>query len=136
MSDKGIRKTITFSCDPDFKELIIKKVEELGYQNKSQMIRDALQNLFESETALNHIKDNATITAIISLVYNHNDLGTVQLLLEAQHNSEVSYSYHHHMQQGECLENLIVHEEAKTIRELLKKFRSISGIKYISIQVI
>ncbi|MHA1331133.1 MAG: ribbon-helix-helix domain-containing protein, partial [Candidatus Hodarchaeales archaeon] len=52
MSSNKTRETITFSCDPELKKLIEFKVRELGYQNKSQMIRDALQSFFESEEFL------------------------------------------------------------------------------------
>lgn len=136
MSRKGIRETITFSCDPEFKELVRSKVKEFGYKNKSHMIRDALRNFFESEKSLKNIKDDIKITVIISIVYNHHDLNTVQQLLEAQHSSDISYSYHHHMQDNECLENLIAYDEAKNVRLLLRNFRAIPGLKYISLQVV
>ena len=136
MVGKGIRETITFSCDPEFKELIKLKVKDFGYKNKSHMIRDALRNFFESEKSLDNIEDDVKITVIISIVYNHHDLKTVQQLLEAQHSSDISYSYHHHMQDNECLENLIAHDDAKTVRILLRDFRAIPGLKYISIQVV
>ncbi|UCE15086.1 MAG: CopG family ribbon-helix-helix protein [Candidatus Heimdallarchaeota archaeon] len=136
MASKGLRETITFSCDPKFKKLITTKVKEFGYQNKSQMIRDALQNFFESEKGLENIEDSMKITVIISVVYDHHDLNTISQFIEAQHDLNLSYSYHHHMQPDECLENLIVKDEAKNIRFLLKKLRTIQGIKYISLQLV
>ncbi|MFX0014807.1 MAG: CopG family ribbon-helix-helix protein [Promethearchaeota archaeon] len=136
MAGRGVRETITFSCDPEFKELISTKVKEFGYQNKSQMIRDALQNFFESEKGLETIHDSVKITVIISVVYNHHDLATISQFIEAQHDLNLSYSYHHHIQSNECLENLIVSDEAINIRSLVKKFRAIQGIKYLSIQLV
>lgn len=136
MVRKGLRETITFSCDPKFKKLITTKVKEFGYQNKSQMIRDALQNFFDSEKGLENIKDSNEITVIISVVYDHHDLNTISQFIEAQHELNLSYSYHHHMQPDECLENLIVKDEPKNVRLLLKKLRAITGIKYISFQLI
>lgn len=136
MAGKGLRDTITFSCDPNFKKLISTKVIELGYQNKSQMIRDALQNFFESEKGLKNIEDTVKITVIISVVYDHHDLNTISKFIEAQHDLNLSYSFHHHMCPDECLENLIVNDEAKNIRFLMKKLRGIPGIKYISLQLV
>ena len=71
MANKGVRETITFSCDPGFKKLIKIKVNEFGYQNKSQMIRDALQQFFESEKGLENIPEAITIIAIITVAYDH-----------------------------------------------------------------
>ncbi|MFX1516449.1 MAG: CopG family ribbon-helix-helix protein [Promethearchaeota archaeon] len=136
MSSKGVRDTVTFSCEPKFKKLISTKVKEFGYQNKSQMIRDALQNFFESEKGLENIEDTVKITAIISVVYDHHNLSTISQFIEAQHALNLSHSYHHHMHPDECLENLIVKDEVKNIRILLKKLRAISGMKYISLQLI
>ena len=136
MANKGIRETITFSCDPQFKELIQVKVKEFNYQNKSQMIRDALQRFFESEKGLENIPETTFITAIITVAYDHHDQASVSNFIEIQHSSKISYSFHHHMDNGECLENLIVNDDVSTIKKLLARFRTVSGLKYISIQVV
>jgi metal-responsive CopG/Arc/MetJ family transcriptional regulator len=136
MANKGVRETITFSCDPKFKELIKIKVNELGYQNKSQMIRDALQQFFESEKGLSNIPESITITAIITVAYDHHDQSSVSNFMDIQHSSDISYSFHHHMDNGECLENLIIHDKVKNVKKLLKLFRAVSGLKYISVQIV
>lgn len=133
MNKKSIRETITFSCDPGFKELITTKVNELGYHNTSQMIRDALQNFFESEEVLDKVSNsNTEITVIISVVYDHNDRKTTQKFIEAQHHSNVAFSSHFHMKKNECLEILMINNTVGNVRLLLKKLRAIDGIRYIS----
>lgn len=136
MTQKGIRETITFSCESGFKKLIATKVEEFGYQNTSQMIRDALQRFFESEEALNSISENTEVTVIISVVYDHHDLNTIQQFIEVQHHSNIGFSCHFHMTQEECLENLMLTNAVKNIRILLKKLRSVDGLKYISVRTV
>jgi len=131
-----IRETITFSCEPTFKELINTKVNEFGYQTKSQMIRDALQHFFESEKGLENIPGSIKITVIISVAYDHHDQASVSNFMEIQHSSNVSYSFHHHMDHGECLENLIIHDTAENVKKLLYRFRSVAGLKYISFQIV
>ena len=137
MANKGtIRETITFSCESKFKELIKTKAKEFGYQTKSQMIRDALQHFFESEQGLETIPRSVKITAIISVAYDHHDQASVSGFMEIQHSSQVSYSFHHHMDHGECLENLIIHDTAENVKKLLNRFRSVAGLKYISFQIV
>ncbi len=136
MTQKGIRETITFSCEPEFKKLIATKVEEFGYQNTSQMIRDALQKFFESEEALDNISETTEVTVIISVVYDHHDLSTIQQFIEVQHRFNIGFSSHFHMTPEECLENLIVSDIVKNIRILLKKLRSVDGLKYISLRTV
>ncbi|MFX0182054.1 MAG: CopG family ribbon-helix-helix protein [Candidatus Hodarchaeota archaeon] len=137
MTSKPIRETITFSCEPEFKTLISIKVKELGYQNKSQMIRDALQIFFESEETLDRIADqeNTRLIALISVVYNHHDLNTIQKFMQVQHETDVAFSSHFHMNH-ECLENFTIKDNAKAVRSFLQKLRSIGGIKYISFRII
>jgi metal-responsive CopG/Arc/MetJ family transcriptional regulator len=137
MTSKSIRETITFSCEPEFKALISTKVKELGYQNKSQMIRDALQIFFESEETLDRIsdKENTRLIALISVVYNHRDLKTIQKFMRVQHETDVAFSSHFHMNH-ECLENFTIKDDAKAVRSFLQKLRSISGLKYISFRII
>lgn len=136
MTQKGIRETITFSCEPEFKKLIATKVEEFGYQNTSQMIRDALQKFFESEDALANISETTVITAIISVVYDHHDLGTIRQFIDVQHRFNIGFSSHFHMTSEECLENLVISDIVKNIRILLKKLRSVDGLKYISMKTV
>ncbi len=137
MNKKGIRETITFSCEPRFKNLIATKVNDFGYQSTSQMIRDALQSFFESEEVLDNVTDSSKeITVIISVVYDHNDQETIRKFLEIQHQSNVVFSTHFHLKKRECLENLIINDSIQNIRLLLKKLRTIDGMKYISFKVV
>jgi metal-responsive CopG/Arc/MetJ family transcriptional regulator len=133
---RTIRETITFSCEPTFKELIKTKVKEFGYQTKSQMIRDALQQFFESEERLDKIPGSIKITAIISVAYDHHDKASVSNFMEIQHSTQVTYSFHHHMDHGECLENLIIHDTVENVKKLVFRFRSVAGLKYISFQIV
>ncbi len=136
MDQKGIRETITFSCEPKFKKLISVKFKELGYKNKSQMIRDALQSFFESEKVIDSFSDTSELTVIISVVYDHHDGKTVQQYIEAQHKSNVNYSSHFHMNKEECLEIVIIRDRINNIRMLLKELRSIEGLKNVSLRVV
>jgi len=101
------------------------------------MIRDALKSFFESEEVLDNVTDSSKeITVIISVVYDHNDQETIRKFLEIQHQSNVVFSTHFHLKKRECLENLIINDSIQNIRLLLKKLRTIDGMKYISFKVV
>ncbi|WP_455143146.1 CopG family ribbon-helix-helix protein [Candidatus Hodarchaeum mangrovi] len=136
MASKGNRETITFSCEPELKSLISNKVTDLGYQNQSQMIRDALQAFFKSERALEHIPNDSRVVTLVSVVYNHDDSIVVKEFISAQHESHITFSNHFHLEGKECLENLMVDDTAQNIKQFIKKLRSIAGLKNISISVI
>jgi len=136
MASKGNRETITFSCEPELKTLIANKVIDLGYHTQSQMIRDALQAFFKSEKALEQIPNDSRVVTLISVVYNHDDLIVVKEFMSAQHESHITVSNHFHLEEKECLENLIVDDTAQSIKQFIRKLRSITGLKNISINVI
>ena len=136
MTSKEIRETITFSCDPKFKALISTKTHDLGYQTKSQLIRDALQFLFDSEKLLKGTSDAVTITALISVIYNHLDSVTLVEFLRVQHQSNVLFSSHFHMPSGDCLEILMIKDKAKSVKKLIQGLRGINGLKNISYRAI
>ncbi|UCG01795.1 MAG: hypothetical protein JSW11_19590 [Candidatus Heimdallarchaeota archaeon] len=137
MNKRQIRETVTFSCESGFKDLLIKKGNELGYQNTSQMIRDALQNFFESEEMFDKISDsNTEITAIISVVYDQHDQKTMKKFIEVQHHFNVTFSTHYHMDTDECLENLIINDKIENVRSFLTQLRSIEGLRYTSIKFV
>lgn len=136
MTEKTIRETITFSCDPEFKALVGRKQEELNYQTKSQMIRDALQNLFQKLEMLENIPNTKIITAIISVFYDHRSIETVQQFLHIQHSFHISYSFHHHLNHNECIETLIIRDEAENVKELVKEVHGISGTGSTTVQLV
>jgi metal-responsive CopG/Arc/MetJ family transcriptional regulator len=55
--------------------------------------------------------------------------------MQVQHETDVAFSSHFHMNH-ECLENFTIKDDAKAVRSILQKLRSISGLKYISFKII
>ncbi|MFX0093370.1 MAG: CopG family ribbon-helix-helix protein [Candidatus Hodarchaeota archaeon] len=128
------REVLTFSAEPGLKDLITQKVEELGYPNTSRMIRDALQQFFESEDNL--LKITGIITAVVSVVYDHHDLDTLTKFLELQHHSNITFSSHLHLTNSECLEIIMLIAPAAEIIEFQTKLRGLKDLKYISVNLI
>lgn len=136
MTAKEIRETITFSCEPELHKLISAKKEELGYQTKSQMIRDALKKFFDSENVLEKAHDTDLIVTLISVVFNHHDSSTLENYIHVQHELNVSFSTHFHLPSGDCIEILLVKNRVSNIKKLIKNLRAINGLKDISYRII
>ncbi|MFX0063076.1 MAG: CopG family ribbon-helix-helix protein [Candidatus Hermodarchaeota archaeon] len=129
-----MRETVTFSVESGFKEQIANKVKELGYSNTSKMIRDALQQFFESEEAL--IKTKGIVTVIVSVVYDHHDVNTLKGFIELQHHLNVSFSSHSHITEKECLEIILLTASVAEILEFQRKIRGLEGLKYTSVSLV
>lgn len=135
MTLKEIRETVTFSCDPRFKKLLSTKKTEFGYQTKSQMIRDALQFFFDSEKMLERTSDTDMIVTLISVSYNHHNSTTLEEYLRVQHKSNVTFSSHFHLPSGDCIEILMINDQAKIVKKLIQELRGINGLKNISFKL-
>ncbi|MFX1250717.1 MAG: CopG family ribbon-helix-helix protein [Promethearchaeota archaeon] len=129
-----MRETITFSVESGFKEQITSKAEELGYSNTSRMIRDALQQFFESEEAL--LKMEGVVTVIFSVVYDHHDVNTLKGFIQLQHHLNISFSSHSHISEKECLEIILLTASVAEILKFQRKLRSLEGLKYTSVNLV
>ena len=129
-----MRETVTFSVESGFKKQITNKAKELGYPNASRMIRDALQQLFESEQAL--LKTEGIVTVIVSVVYDHHDVNTLKEFIELQHHLNIGFSSHSHITENECLEIILLTASVAEILKFQRKLRGLEGLKYTSVNLV
>ncbi len=106
-----------------------KIIEERGYTNRSEAIRDLIRDFivrYEWETG------DADVAGTITMVYNHDEADVVKELLDLQHDylSEIVSSIHVHMDRHNCLEVVIVKGKAKRIKEIADRLLSLKGVKH------
>ncbi len=104
-------------------------IEERGYTNRSEAIRDLIRDFivrYEWETG------DADVAGTITMVYNHDEADVVKELLDLQHDylSEIVSSIHVHMDRHNCLEVVIVRGKAKRIKEIADRLLSLKGVKH------
>ncbi len=104
-------------------------IEERGYTNRSEAIRDLIRDFivrYEWETG------DADVAGTITMVYNHDEADVVKELLDLQHDylSEIVSSIHVHMDRHNCLEVVIVKGKAKRIKEIADRLLSLKGVKH------
>ena len=104
-------------------------IEEKGYVNRSEAIRDLIRDFIvrhEWEVG------DAEVAGTITMLYNHDEADVVKELLDLQHDylEEIVSSIHVHMDEHNCLEVVIVKGKAKRIKEIADRLLSLKGVKH------
>lgn len=129
MSDTVER--ISLTTDTDLVDELDAVVEEWDYASRSKAIRDALRMFLADR----HWEDSESRrhSGSITIVYDHEEPGLNDELLEIQHdNAAVIVSTQHvHFDGHECLETIVVDGPGESIRDLVHRMESQSGVKQV-----
>jgi len=104
-------------------------IEEKGYVNRSEAIRDLIRDFivrYEWEVG------DEEVARTITMLYNHDEADVVKELLDLQHEylEEIVSSIHVHMDEHNCLEVVIVKGKATRIKEIADRLLSLKGVKH------
>lgn len=115
-----------------FDEIINKR----GYSSRSEGIRDAIRNYILNYEWMNEVEGDRI--GIISLLYDHDQRGLVNNIIDIQHdNSELTQSsVHVHIDEHNCLEILTLRGDAKQIKAFAEKMMSLKGVKHVKLTTI
>jgi CopG family transcriptional regulator, nickel-responsive regulator len=122
-------KRFGVSLDESLLEEFDRHIEERGYTNRSEAIRDLIrEKLVTEEWEL----DEAEVAGTVSLVYDHHLLDLPNRLTDVQHDHHdlVISTLHVHLDHHNCLEVLLLKGPAAKVRELGEKLTSTRGIKH------
>ena len=104
-------------------------IDEKGYSNRSEAIRDLIRNaLVEEEWA----KENQDIVGTVSLVYDHHTRDLSDKLTEHQHShhKEIISALHVHLDAHHCLEVVVMKGKARKIKKLAEELIGTKGVKH------
>ncbi|NJE07553.1 nickel-responsive transcriptional regulator NikR [Thermococcus sp. M39] len=106
-----------------------KIIEEKGYTNRSEAIRDLIRDFivrYEWEVG------DEEVAGTITIVYNHDEAEVVKELLDLQHDyiDEIVSSLHVHMDEHNCLEVVVVKGKASRIKRIAERLISLKGVKH------
>jgi CopG family nickel-responsive transcriptional regulator len=104
-------------------------IEEKGYTNRSEAIRDLMRNtLVETEWR----NEKASIVGTITLVFNHHQRELQDKLTKLQHKNYASIiaNLHVHLDSHNCLEVLLVKGKAGQIKKLAEYLTAIRGVRH------
>ena len=104
------------------------------YTNRSQAIRDLIRHeLIGKEWE----DSNTEVIGTVSMVYDHHVRGLTQRLVSLQHEytGRIVAATHVHMDHHNCLEVLIMRGRGREISDLVKRIRSIRGVKHATLSM-
>jgi CopG family nickel-responsive transcriptional regulator len=104
-------------------------IEEKGYVNRSEAIRDMMRDFIVRHEWEAGDKE---VAGTITMLYNHDEADVVKELLDLQHDylEEIVSSIHVHMDEHNCLDVVIVKWKASKIKEIADRLLSLKGVKH------
>jgi CopG family nickel-responsive transcriptional regulator len=116
----------------EFDEIITKR----GYSSRSEGIRDAIRSYIRYYAWMSEVEGERVGT--ISMVYDHNQRGLVNSLLDIEHEFSliVRSSLHVHISQDICMEVLLVRGEGRDVKNLTEKIMTLRGVKHVKLTTI
>lgn len=117
------------SIDSDLAAKFDNKIEQEGYSNRSEAIRDLIRdNLVHDEWNL----DGSITVATLSLVYNHHtrDLSENLNSLQHDHHELIVSTLHVHIDHDNCLEVLVMRGPNNRIKKISDRLLATRGVKH------
>jgi len=117
------------SIEPELLDKFDKLIEQEGYQNRSEAIRDLIRT---SLIATKKLDPESTSMGTLTMIYDHHTGNLTNRLLKIQHDhtSEILTTTHIHVDHDNCLEVLILKGKTKNIQKLADNIKSLKGIKH------
>ncbi|MDD2319551.1 MAG: nickel-responsive transcriptional regulator NikR [Geobacteraceae bacterium] len=104
-------------------------IEEKGYLNRSEAIRDLIR---ASLVELKWEKGDEETVGTVTLVYNHHVRDLADKLTEQQHayHDQIVSSLHVHLDAHNCLEVLVVRGRASEVKKIADELIGVKGVKH------
>ncbi len=104
-------------------------IDQKGYVNRSEAIRDLIRSMMES----NEISESeAMVIGTLTLVYSHSVHELADKLNDIQHHHHKSIisTTHIHLDEHNCLEVMILRGKSKIVQEIADRLISIKNVKH------
>ena len=122
---KGLAR-IAISIDKKLMDRFDRSIEEKGYTNRSEAIRDLMRDsLVEMEW-----QADAEVVGTITLVYNHHTRELPDTLNDLQHNyfHSIVSNLHIHLDEHNCLEVMVVRGKSSDVKKLADRLIGTRGV--------
>ncbi len=122
---------IGVSLEADLLKQFDRLIEQKGYVNRSEAIRDLIRDaLVQREWSESSGREERV--AVATLVYDHDSSSLAQKLAHIQHENHraVVSALHVHMDEHNCLEVLVLRGRARDVIRMGEGLVSTKGVKY------
>jgi CopG family nickel-responsive transcriptional regulator len=104
-------------------------IDDKGYANRSEAIRDLIRNMIVEENTKLGSKE---VIGTVTIVYSHDihDLNDTLNHIQHHFHDQIISTVHVHLDEHNCMEVLIVKGKANNIKQVADKLISIKGVKH------
>jgi CopG family nickel-responsive transcriptional regulator len=116
------------SLEQDLLRSFDRSIDELGYANRSEAIRDLIRDhLIQKKVS----KGEGELVGVVSLVYDHRTHHLGDILADMQHKAKVAInaSLHIHLDENNCLEVVVIRGDAAKVHEVAGKLIATKGVE-------
>lgn len=117
---------ISLSLEESLLDKLSDMVNESGYENRSEYIRDLIRDKLIYE----QWESGKEVVATVTVVYNHHQRGLTEKLVELQHHSgeHVLAATHLHLSHEICSEMIMIKGRGDNIKKLANSIRQLRGV--------
>lgn len=118
----------TVSIDEKLLDKFDSFIEEKGYVNRSEAVRDLIRSaLIEKD-----LKPESFAFGTLTIVYDHHQKELVERVTDIEHSylDNIISTMHIHIDHHHCLEVVAVKGKVREIKELADKITSLKGVKH------
>jgi len=120
-------KRFSVSLDDKLLNKFDRYIDDHGYTNRSEAIRDLIRKSFVYEKW----ESNSKVVGVVTLVFDHHKSQLQEKITEVQHDyyEIITSSTHVHMDHHNCLEVTIVKGKASIVQKMAEKLMALRGVK-------
>jgi CopG family nickel-responsive transcriptional regulator len=121
------------SLDRELIEAFDRHIDALGYQSRSEALRDLIREELLRKTQA----DGGMVAGAIVMTYDHHKRELVNRLLDIQHDFHdlIISTQHIHLDHGNCLEVIAAKGNSPEIEKLSSALKVLVGVKHLSLSV-
>jgi len=126
----------TISLDDELAHDFDHLIEEIGYANRSEAVRDLIRQALE-KSRFSENKSKHSI-AVVSYVYNHHEKTMSDRLMNShhEHHNIVMSTMHAHLDHDNCLEAVFIKGKTDEVKKFGDQLTAMSGIRHGAINLI
>lgn len=116
------------SLEEDLLSAFDHSIDGLGYQNRSEAIRDLIRDhLIQKRVG----QGDSEVIGVVTLVYDHRIHRLSDVLADMQHKAEVTVnaSLHIHLDEHNCLEVIVIRGRGDKVHEIAGKLIATKGVQ-------
>src|SRR6056297_293078 len=104
------------------------KIEQQGYNNRSEAIRDLIRDSFLEDK----IEADQLVAGALTIIFDHNagELYTQLESIQHEYHEKIISKVHIHLDQKHCLEIIVLKGKSRIVKSIAKEIITLKGVKH------